>query len=281
MTPVDYRPDVTGRGQPTHGGTEDSPPPRTAEEVFHRYVPRIYGVARRMLGNAADAEDVTQDVLLQVVRRLDTFRGEARFTTWLDRVTVNAALAHRRGRARRRERQLDAPLDGLPGVATPKGPERVALDRETWALVERSIARMPEMYRDVFVLAEVEGLANAEVGGLLGLSLPAVKSRLHRARAASGDSEARELLQTLEAREDLMQKLEEAFDREVLEAAKVQVRRRVAPHTWEAFRLVALEGLPAAEVAERVGIQVAMVYVAKSKVQRMLQEEIRELEGGS
>ena len=103
----------------------------------------------------------------------------------------------------------------------------------------------------------------------------------HRARAASGDSEARELLQTLEAREDLIQKLEEAFDREVLEAAKVQVRRRVAPHTWEAFRLVALEGLPAAEVATRVGMQVAMVYVAKSKVQRMLQEEIRELEGGS
>jgi RNA polymerase sigma-70 factor (ECF subfamily) len=158
------------------------PPPRTAEEVFRRYLPRVYNLARRMLSHAADAEDVTQDVLLQVVRRLDTFRGEARFTTWLDRVTVNAALAHRRGRARRRERQLDAPLDGLPGVATPKGPERVALDRETWALVERSIARMPGLYRYVYVLADVEGLANAEVGGLLGLSLAAVKSRLHRAR---------------------------------------------------------------------------------------------------
>jgi RNA polymerase sigma-70 factor (ECF subfamily) len=141
-----------------------------------------------MLGNAADAEDVTQDVLLQMVRRLETFRGEARFTTWLDRVTVNVALARRHSRARRRERQLDAPLDGLPGAcaprrgAAPRCPERVALDRETRALVERAVGRMPEMYRDVFVLAEVEGLANAEVGGLLGLSLPAVKSRLHRAR---------------------------------------------------------------------------------------------------
>src|SRR5262249_3075409 len=79
--------------------------------------------------------DVTQDVLLQVVRRLDTFRGQARFTTWLDRVTLNAALARRRRRARR-ERQLDAPLDGLPGACVsrrggaPRGPGRGALGRE-------------------------------------------------------------------------------------------------------------------------------------------------------
>ena len=65
---------------------------------------------------------------------------------------------------------------------------------------------------------------------------------------------------------------------ELLEAAKVQVRLRVAPHTWEAFRLVAIEGLPVAEVAAKVHMQVAMVYVAKSKVQKMLQEEIQKLE---
>jgi RNA polymerase sigma-70 factor (ECF subfamily) len=102
-----------------------------------------------------------------------------------------------------------------------------------------------------------------------------------RARAAAGDSQAWELLQTLEAREDLIQKLKEAFDHELLEAAKVRVRLRVAPHTWEAFRLVALEGLPVAEVAAAVGMQVAMVYVAKSKVQKMLQEEVQKLEVGS
>jgi RNA polymerase sigma-70 factor (ECF subfamily) len=102
-----------------------------------------------------------------------------------------------------------------------------------------------------------------------------------RAQAVAGDRQLQELIQTLEAREDLVQKLEEAFDHELLEAAKVRVRLRVAPHTWEAFRLVALEGLPAAEVAARVGLQVAMVYVAKSKVQKMLQEEIRNLEGDS
>jgi RNA polymerase sigma factor (sigma-70 family) len=100
-------------------------------------------------------------------------------------------------------------------------------------------------------------------------------------QGAASDGQVLELLQSLEAREDLVQKLEEAFDHELLEAAKVQVRLRVAPHTWDAFRLVALEGLPVTEVAARVHMQTAMVYVAKSKVQKMLQEEIRKLEEGS
>jgi len=90
-----------------------------------------------------------------------------------------------------------------------------------------------------------------------------------------------ELLQSVAAREDLIQKLEEAFDYELFEAAKVQVRLRVAPHTWEAFRLVAIEGLPVTEVAVNVRMQVAMVYVAKSKVQKMLREEIQKLEAAT
>jgi len=101
-----------------------------------------------------------------------------------------------------------------------------------------------------------------------------------QAQRAAGDGQVQELILTLEAREDLAQKLEELFDLELLEAAKVRVRLRVAPHTWEAFRLMALEGLPVAEVAARVRLQVAMVYVAKSKVQKMLQEEIGKLEMG-
>ena len=101
------------------------------------------------------------------------------------------------------------------------------------------------------------------------------------ARRAGGDSQVQELMLTLEAREDLAQKLEEAFDLELLGAAKVRVRLRVAPHTWEAFHLMAVEGLPVAEVAARVHLQVAMVYVAKSKVQTLLREEIQRLEVGS
>jgi RNA polymerase sigma-70 factor (ECF subfamily) len=102
-----------------------------------------------------------------------------------------------------------------------------------------------------------------------------------RAHAPAGDGQVWELLQTLEAREDLVQRLQEAFDHELLEAAKVRVRLRVAPHTWEAFRLLVFEGLPVAEVAAKVQMQVAMVYVAKSKVQKLLQEEIQRLEVGS
>src|SRR5215831_13802975 len=82
--------------------------PLTPEQVFRQYGGRVYNLARRMLGNDADAEDVTQDVLVQVVRKLDTFRGEADFATWLHRVTANAALALRRRRAACRERSLAA-----------------------------------------------------------------------------------------------------------------------------------------------------------------------------
>jgi RNA polymerase sigma factor (sigma-70 family) len=104
--------------------------------------------------------------------------------------------------------------------------------------------------------------------------------RRHTQRA-SGSSQVQELLLSLPAREDLVRRLGDAFDLELLEAAAARVRLRVAPHTWEAFRLTALEGVPVSEVAGRVQLQLAMVYVAKSKVQKMLQEEIGELEMGA
>jgi RNA polymerase sigma-70 factor (ECF subfamily) len=162
----------------------------TPETVFREYAPRVYSVARRMMGNDADAEDVTQDVLLQVIRKLDTFRGEAQFPTWLHRVTVNTALAHREKRARLQEREVHDPLDQFSGNGHHSKPvsrwniepSQQAISRETHDLLERAIDQMPVMYRDVYVLADVEGLSNAEVGEILGLSLPAVKSRLHRGR---------------------------------------------------------------------------------------------------
>jgi len=104
-------------------------------------------------------------------------------------------------------------------------------------------------------------------------------ARRGRAGQGSGDSDVWERLQTVEAREDLDRQLQEAFDREVLEEAMARVQQRVAPHTWEAFRLLTFEGLSGPEVAPRVGLQVTMVYVAKSKVQKMLREEIDRLEG--
>jgi RNA polymerase sigma-70 factor, ECF subfamily len=168
---------------PTHA-------PPNPEDLFRDYAPRVYSLARRMLGNDADAEDVTQDVLLQVLRKLDTFRGQSAFPTWLHRVTVNAALAHRRKRAVREQGRLNDPVDNLPDNGYPAGPvrrwsvppEQEALDHETHQLIETAIAQLPEAYRDVYVLADVEELPNAEIGEMLGLSVPAVKSRLHRAR---------------------------------------------------------------------------------------------------
>jgi RNA polymerase sigma-70 factor (ECF subfamily) len=167
----------------------------TPERVFREFAPRVYHLARRMLGNDADAEDVTQDVLLQVVRKLDTFRGESSFPTWLHRVTVNAALAHRRKRANRDEGRVADPLDhfdadGLHAAPVKRWtvrPDQPVLEREQRQAIEAAIARLPEMYRDVFVLADVEQLPNAEIGDALGLSLAAVKSRLHRARLMMRD----------------------------------------------------------------------------------------------
>ena len=98
------------------------PPPEklTPELVFREYAPRIYHVAWHMLGNDADAEDVTQDVLLQVVRKLDTFRGDAQISTWLHRVTVNAALAHRQKRANRQKREAGEATDDVLETAAPE-----------------------------------------------------------------------------------------------------------------------------------------------------------------
>lgn len=167
----------------------------TPELVFREYAPRIYNLARRMLGNDADAEDVTQDVLLQVVRKLDTFRGDAQLSTWLHRVTVNAALAHRQKRANRQKHEASESGEDLLETAAPEtavkrwnvSPEEPILAAEQQEIIEKAINTLPEPFRDVYVLADVEGLPNAEIGEILGLSVPAVKSRLHRARMRMRD----------------------------------------------------------------------------------------------
>jgi RNA polymerase sigma factor (sigma-70 family) len=105
-----------------------------------------------------------------------------------------------------------------------------------------------------------------------------VDQRRRGARAGGGDAD--EVLYTVPAGADLETRLAEAFDLELLELATERVRARVAANTWEAFRLTALEGLSGAEAAARLGMQVAAVFKAKSNVTRLLQEEVRALEGG-
>ncbi len=169
--------------------TETNGAPIKAEQVFRDHAPRVYHLARRILGNDADAQDVTQDVMLQVVRKLDSFRGESAFPTWLHRVTVNAALAHRRKQSSRKEQAVSDPMDHFiedghrhPVKSWTEQPEHLVLGQEREQQIEGAIERLPDDYREVFVLADVEQLPNAEIADILGLSLSAVKSRLHRAR---------------------------------------------------------------------------------------------------
>jgi RNA polymerase sigma-70 factor (ECF subfamily) len=183
------------RGRVPQEEHADFSAPLSAEQVYRDYAPRVYSMARRMVANETDAEDVTQDVLLQVVRKLPSFRGDSAFPTWLHRVTVNAALSHRRRQAVRQEHGLTRSLDAFgedePAGATARRelpPDDQALTDETRRIIERAVTSLPAMYREVFVLSDVEGLPNAEIAERMGMSLAAVKSRLHRARAMLRDA---------------------------------------------------------------------------------------------
>jgi RNA polymerase sigma-70 factor (ECF subfamily) len=157
--------------------------------VYQEYGPRVYALALRMLGNQADAEDISQEVLLQVVRRFGTFRGDSSVGTWLYRVTINAVLALRRKRATARERHLgdlDGEIERSPRSGP--GPEAATLGGELRGRIEAAIAQLPIAYRDPLVLSDIEHLPNAEICAALGLSLAAVKSRIHRARVMMRDA---------------------------------------------------------------------------------------------
>lgn len=177
------------------------PVPLTPESVFRAYGPRIFYLAKRMIGNDADAEDVTSEVLMQVVRKLHTFRGDSSLSTWLHKITVNAALALREKRANRAKRETATGDDVILENHTVESSNRVRLDRpqahqtpddivladEQRQLIEEAIAKLPTPFRDVYVLADIEGLPNQEIAEILDLSLAAVKSRLHRARLKMRD----------------------------------------------------------------------------------------------
>jgi RNA polymerase sigma-70 factor (ECF subfamily) len=170
------------------------------DAFVERYGRRIYGWCRHWGLQEADAEDVTQDVLLKLAEKMRTFAYDASgsFRAWLKTLTHHAWQDHVRGR--------------------------------------------------------------------------------HRAGAGQGGSEVLQQLYQIEAREDLLRRLEAEFDRELLHQAEQRVQARVQPHTWEAFRLLAMERVPGADVAQRLGMKVATAFVARSKVQKMIQEEMRRLD---
>lgn len=155
------------------------------EILMRRYNQRLYRVARGILGDDAEAEDVMQDAYVRAYHHLDQFAGRARFATWLTRIAVHEALARarRRGRVVEIDAMTDTRKDSLPALASPeRDPERRAIDRNLKTVLEGAIDELPPSYRVVLLLRDVEGLSTASTAEALGLEVPAVKTRLHRAR---------------------------------------------------------------------------------------------------
>ncbi len=162
------------------------------EALVLRYQARAYRLASRLVGLDGDTQDAVQEAFLQVFRKLASFRGESRFSTWLFRIVTNAALMQRRRRSRRPAESLEEYLPRFDAqglhVATPAQLQVAAraeelLDRQTLAQRAREgIERLPEAYRAAFVLRDLEELETAEVGLVLGLEPAAVRQRVHRAR---------------------------------------------------------------------------------------------------
>ncbi|HXJ32885.1 MAG TPA: sigma-70 family RNA polymerase sigma factor [Candidatus Eisenbacteria bacterium] len=163
------------------------------EALVRAHGGRLLAVARRMMGgNEADARDVVQDALLQAHRAIASFNGTSRLSTWLHRIVVNAALMKLRSRRRRPEESIDDllprfdddghRLEASSEWATPG--EEAAQRRETRAMVRRLIDRLPESYRTVLLMRDIEDLDTEEVAEALGITANAVNVRLHRARQA-------------------------------------------------------------------------------------------------
>lgn len=156
------------------------------EILIRRYNQRLYRVARSILRDEADAEDVMQEAYVRAYQHLNQFAGEARFSTWLTKIAVYEALG--RVKSHGRTTDLDSVLNSDTRVMptfTPntRDPERQAYDNELRLALERSIEALPEIYRMVFVLRSVEGLSVAETAACLDIGPEAVKTRLHRARS--------------------------------------------------------------------------------------------------
>lgn len=162
------------------------------EEIVNRYQGRAYRLACRLLGGESDALDVLQEAFLGVYRNLRSFRGEARFSTWLFRIVTNAALMQRRARRRRPSESLEAFLPRFDAAgrhaAEPAELEAAAhaeerLDRRLLAERARAgVERLPDLYREAFVLRDLEELPTAEVAQVLGVGADVVRQRVHRAR---------------------------------------------------------------------------------------------------
>jgi RNA polymerase sigma-70 factor (ECF subfamily) len=151
------------------------------EPVMRRYNQRLFRLVRGILGDEHEAEDTLQQAYMHAYEHLDQFAGNAKFSTWLTRIALYEALA--RSKRRRRTDQLDDSSERTLSDNVMPNPEQSAMRTEARAVLESAIDALPESYRCVFILREVEGMSTGETADTLDLSEPAVKVRLHRARA--------------------------------------------------------------------------------------------------
>ena len=175
------------------------------ELLMERHAARAYRVAFGITRNSADAEEAVQDAFLTLYQKADAFEGRAALSTWLYRVVTNTALMKRRGRRHATEVSLEAHLPTFREDGSRAGdmsvliadwsqnPEAALLSRETQDLLQQAIEGLPDPYRTVLMLRDVEGLSNEEVAEIVGESMAAVKSRLHRARMAVREALTRHL----------------------------------------------------------------------------------------
>jgi RNA polymerase sigma-70 factor, ECF subfamily len=157
------------------------------DALIRRHDRFLYRVARSVLLDDYEAEDVVQETFIKAFKHLEDFRGEARLSTWLTRIALNEALARKRRRRNTVElgalqHRRNTQIEPSPMIAPAQDPELAAAQQQIRKLLERAIDGLPDSLRTVFVMREVEELSTTEAARLLGLGEPTIKTRLHRAR---------------------------------------------------------------------------------------------------
>jgi RNA polymerase sigma-70 factor (ECF subfamily) len=156
--------------------------------IMQRHNRRLYRIARGILRNDHEAEDVVQESYVRAFTQLESFRGDSSLGTWLARIAMNEALGRLRHKrvtadlATSEARRAEAEIIQFPLATTSDNPEKTMAQRQILHLVEQATDNLPEIYRIVFVTRVIEGMSVEETADLLGLKVQAVKTRLHRAR---------------------------------------------------------------------------------------------------
>jgi RNA polymerase sigma-70 factor, ECF subfamily len=160
-------------------------------EIVNRYGDEIYRLALGITRNPSHAEDILQEVFVTLLQKLDSFHEESKFSTWLYRVAANASFMHLRTEKKKKNEvslenyvsyDEDGTLKGVEVKDWSDRPDEALLNKEEMEIIERAVNELPVPYRAVFHLRNVEGLTDYETARVLGLSVSAAKSRIHRAR---------------------------------------------------------------------------------------------------